>query len=87
VTDYRLALRSVPEWDDEHRMDDIVVNDVRCFRMEQMSARSWWLQCYLDDDPAGDYITFNIRFNWKTREIECHVTEYPDGDHTIEVGR
>jgi hypothetical protein len=86
VSDYRLALRSVPEWGDEDRMDDIVVNDVACFRMEQMNANDWWMQLYLDDNPDGDYITFAIYYDKKLRELIVKATEYPSGDHVYEEG-
>lgn len=80
---YRLALRSVEEWNDRDRMDDVVVNDVSMFRMEQMSANDWWICCYLDD-AGNERVTWHARYDKKLRELVIHVTEYPDGDHIYE---
>lgn len=81
--DYRMALRSVEEWEDPDRMDDIVVNDVSMFRMEQMSERHWWMQCHLGPG-YDDYITFDVYWDRKLKEVVVRVTEYPAGDHVYE---
>lgn len=83
MSDYRMALRSVDEWNDEDRMDDIVVRHVDMFRMEQMDKRYWWMACYLDPN-AEERLVFHVSYNKKTKEIEVHVEEYPQGDHIYE---
>jgi hypothetical protein len=70
---YRIALRPYgaeggkgghPEtWEHEPHvtpLDDIVVNDVSMFRMEDMGDH-FWMQCYLAPATDGDYIAFNVR--------------------------
>jgi len=81
--EYRMALRSVPEWDDDDRMDDIVVRDVASFRMEQMDDAAWWMCCNLDD-ACEERLTLWVTYDKKTKEIVVRVTEYPDGDHIYE---
>jgi hypothetical protein len=37
--------------DDKGNLDDVVVNDVDCFRLEYMADNSIWLKCYRDGKP------------------------------------
>jgi hypothetical protein len=36
------------DYDDKGNLDDVVVNDVTCFRLEYMDDNSVWLKCYRD---------------------------------------
>jgi hypothetical protein len=36
------------DYDDKGNLDDVVVNDVECFRLEYMDDNSIWLKCYRD---------------------------------------
>ena len=74
---YRIALR--PHYTIEGAEDDIVVNDVECFRMEQMDRRVWWACCYLRGEDMGNRIAWDIRWDYKTREVVVRTTEEPEG--------
>lgn len=54
--------------DDRGKPDDIVVDDVSCFRLERMDKGRWWLACYRGDQR----ICFSLSSKSK---IECVVTE------------
>lgn len=80
--EYRIALRPYdvaaegPGW--KAALDDIVVNDVSMFRMEDMGT--WFFMCcYLNGEDDGDRIAFAVR---RGRKGEPHivvlVTEAPD---------
>jgi hypothetical protein len=44
MSDRRIELRP----DHEGFLDDVVVLDVKMFRLERMDTNSWWACCYLD---------------------------------------
>lgn len=83
--DYRIALRPYDYNEvgekpaDQILLDDIVVNDVVCFRMEDM-GEYFWIGCYLGDgtDPR---ICFTVR-RGKRKKGEPPVVvvarEFPD---------
>lgn len=76
--EYRIALRpddrDANPLSDGVQMDDIVVNNVPCFRAEDMGDY-WWVACYLDDD-THDRICWSVRAVRKG-VIEWIVTEFP----------
>jgi hypothetical protein len=86
---YRIALRSYEaaggagqdpsEWDGTSPpLDDIVVQDVAMFRMEDMGDY-FWMSCYLNG--GDEQITFNVRRgNRKKGEpgIVVEAYEFPD---------
>jgi len=69
---YDIALR--PHVDGYPRMDDIVVNNVSCFRAEDMTGKAWWVACYL---PDGEEIVFWVTAKKKPLRLEWVVTERP----------
>ena len=68
---YRIALRP----DHDGYLDDVVVSDVSCFRMEDMGD-SWWLCCYLAD--SDDRVVFDVRTSGTKRRLAVTVVEAPD---------
>jgi hypothetical protein len=72
-TDYDIALR--PHVDGDPRMDDIVVQNVSCFRAEDMTGKAWWVACYL---PDGQEVVFWVTARKKPLRIEWVVTERPN---------
>lgn len=78
VNGYRIALR--PDFDDTDLLDDVVVNDVSCFRAEDMGDW-WWMCCYLADTDDGhggeDRITFSVRKNGYRGPVVMTVGELP----------
>ena len=96
--DYRIALRPYDleggksqqpsDWADDGTepvsppLDDIVVNDVAMFRMEDMGGH-FWMCCYLDDGPRYDRIGFTVRPGRRNKgepRIVVEACEYPEGD-------
>jgi hypothetical protein len=75
--EYRIAVR--PHHEHEDWCDDIAVNDVSMFRLEQMAPRIWWACCYLAGEDDGNRISFDIRYVPKEREVVVTVTEWPTG--------
>lgn len=75
--EYRIAVRPHSQRPDQ--ADDVVVNDVGMFRLEQMDRRTWWACCYLRGEDDGNRIAFDIRYVNKEREVVVTVTEWPDG--------
>lgn len=86
---YRLALRPMGDdvdGRDPDEMDDVVVNDVSCFRAEIMDDRNLWMCCYLDGTGVEqDRVTFNVRAH-RSRLIFT-LTETPTGRVTYEEPR
>lgn len=72
---YRIALR--PHHEIEGAEDDIVVKDVEMFRMEQMDRRVWWACCYFPG--TEERIAWDIRWDYKLREVVVRTTEQPEG--------
>lgn len=88
---YRLALRPDESGADPMKsdtlLDDIVVNNVTCFRAEQMDRNVWWVACYLDDD-TNDRICWDVRARSKPNRIEWTTIEFPEtGNYEHELGR
>lgn len=54
-------------------LDDVVVKDVSMFRAEDL-GQSWWLCCYLADEPDHARISFSLD---KRTGVLC-ATEMPD---------
>ena len=77
---YRIALRPDDRDADPRAfgvlMDDIVVNDVKCFRAEQMDVHSWWVACYLDNETM-DRICWAVTARSRPNRIEWVTTEFP----------
>ena len=69
--EYRIALRP----NSAGNLDDVVVNDVEMFRMEDMGDW-WWLCCYLRG--TDERICWSIPHNGKHRGIAT-TTEWPEG--------
>lgn len=68
-----MALR--PEHDNPDLMDDIVVEDVTCFRAEAMSESNFWVCCYLKN---GERVTWHVTAHCRPRRIEWALGEVPD---------
>src|SRR5262245_46844075 len=75
--EHRIALRPKAGHDDHGELDDIVVESVGMFRMEQMDEGVWWACCYLAGEEAQNRITFDIRLKDKDFIVTC--TEFPTG--------
>lgn len=68
---YRIALRP----DHDGYLDDVVVNDVECFRMEDMGDH-WWLCCYLAG--SEERIVFNVGHQGHSKaRIVASIGELP----------
>jgi hypothetical protein len=72
---YRLTLRP----DQYGELDDVVVLDVECFRMERMSDGEFWLCCYLRGEDDGNRVAFSINAHCRPRRAVAYVTEFPTG--------
>ena len=49
--------RSIIRRDERGDPDDIVIDDVTCFRMERMSQRGWWLAAYRGDERVAFWLS------------------------------
>jgi hypothetical protein len=82
---YRIALR--PDYNGE--LDDVVVRDVKLFRLERMGDDAWWMALYLSNE-AHEELVFWIRRGrpreTRGREVVINVTQLPEGDHVYEPG-
>jgi len=77
----RMALR--PYGDDEERLDDIVIHDVKMFRAEMMDEGSLWMACYFDEaaDTAISFaITAGRRASAQLRVVATDTPDYIDID-------
>ena len=74
--DYRIAVRP----DQDGYVDDVVVNDVSMFRMEDMGD-SWWLCCYLAG--TDESITFDIAKQRGRSRVIAKVVEWPELDGLV----
>lgn len=39
------------DYDEDGKLDDVVINDVSMFRMERMDDGLFWIRCYRDGKP------------------------------------
>jgi hypothetical protein len=69
MTEYRIALRT----DDDDRLDDVVVNDVSCFRAEIMDDKQLFMCCYFPD--SDERVAFWVRV--ERGKLRYYVTEQP----------
>lgn len=77
---YRIALRP----DQDGYLDDVVVNDVSMFRMEDMGDW-WWLCCYLAG--SDDRICFHITTAGRSKaRVVASILETPTIDIAYEHG-
>lgn len=67
-----MALRPDHRFPEE--LDDVVVENVSCFRAEAMDDDVWWMCCYF---PNGERVTFHVGIDKKPKRIHMSVTEYP----------
>lgn len=70
---YQIALRQ-----DDLGLDDVVVKNVRMFRMERMDDDQVWLACYLDD---GQEIVFDL---WREKKTVRYQARQPLPDVSYE---
>ena len=71
-----IALRPRREFLEE--LDDIVVRDVECFRMEAMSRNEWWLACtFANGERLALWIGKSKRGDGPARLVVT-ATEIPD---------
>lgn len=92
----RIALRPDldEDWEDDGEntlvpLDDIYVDDVECFRAEQLADGVWWLRCHL---AGGGTIDFDMRrrSNPARLEMVCNDIDVPDGvtfETRADIGR
>jgi hypothetical protein len=83
---YDIALRPYRdnvETDGTSLLDDIVVNDVTCFRAEDMTGKAFWAACYFAN---GERLCFWVTAKSRPLRIEWIATEWPEGDFTYEPG-
>lgn len=67
--------------DEAGLLDDVVVRDVKMFRLERMSEKQWWACCYLDD-AAEERVDF--WFNATRKDgLTAAVTDTPDPDDAL----
>ena len=78
MTEYDVALRTATG-DDEDLMDDIVVNNVGCFRAEAMSEKNWWVACYV----GGEEVVFNVTAKGRPLRLEWRFS-YATGNLRFE---
>jgi len=77
--EYRIALRPGRLGE----LDDVVVCNVKMFRMERMSNNYWWLACYFDN--GDEDLVFGI--SAKRAEVRAYVESFPRGpEFTYEPG-
>jgi len=81
--DYRIALRTLKDAGGKAHgipdppnapLDDIVVKDVECFRLEQMDDKVWFACCYLAG--SDERIVFHI--SYRHGQIVVTSDEHPD---------
>jgi hypothetical protein len=49
------------DYDDKGNLDDVVVNDVECFRLEYMADNSIWLKCHRGEGKSDVVIRLRAR--------------------------
>lgn len=84
MAEYDIALRPYADErgiEADELLDDIVVNDVSCFRAEDMDGKHWFACCYL---RGGERIAFWLTAKKHPLRIEWVATELPEGDFTYE---
>jgi hypothetical protein len=71
----RLEPKTIVRPDDDGTPDDIVIDDVKLFRMERMDDNAWWIGLYFEDTPSGapDRICFWV--GAKRAKVDVSVTE------------
>lgn len=82
--DYRIAVRptradSGVEVGDRRDVDDVVVQDVETFRLEQMDRNNWFACCFLRGEDGANRIAFSIRYEPHLDDVVVQVTEWPEG--------
>lgn len=79
---YRIAVRptaSSPGMEVDHRdVDDVVVNRVELFRLEQMDRNVWFACCFLEGEPGENRIAFDVRYRPELDDVVVTVTEWPE---------
>ena len=63
---------------DRRDVDDVVVNDVETFRLEQMDRNFWFACCYLTGEDGANRIAFNICYRPEQDDVIVSVTEWPE---------
>jgi hypothetical protein len=58
------------DYDERGDLDDVVVNDVRMFRMERMDSGHFWLRCYRDGKPDVVFALHSTRKIVGSHEVE-----------------
>lgn len=77
--EYQIALRH-----DDLGLDDVVVKNVRMFRMERMDDDRVWLCCYLTD---GQSIDFDLWREGKTVKYAAREMDLPNVVYEEEARR
>lgn len=47
--------------DKKGRVDDVVIDDVDCFRLERMSPKSWWLAAYRGKERVAFWLSSDAK--------------------------
>lgn len=76
-----IALRRL---ESDNSLDDVVVEDVECFRAEMMDDKTLWLCCYLTN---GERITFYVHAPKGSLEFDAtEIPDYQDWDERRKIG-
>jgi hypothetical protein len=69
------ALRPLPAElrnDERGQLDDVVIHDVKLFRLERMDKAKWWMRCYMHE---GDDYVFHIETSGREITITAELEQ------------